>query len=101
MTEEGTQQLPYVQETVLKKRKKVNENWAVKNQERKAAKGQRHRDDGKGAIKRPEDFFREFRNKELDFHYGLASTHEEDFVQAASDADYEIAEYVFMPALLF
>ncbi|BAT06501.1 Os08g0542100, partial [Oryza sativa Japonica Group] len=66
MAEEGTQQLPYVRETVLKKRK-VNEDWAVKNRERKAAKRQRRRDDGKGAIKRPEDFVREFRNKELDF----------------------------------
>ncbi|KAF0901104.1 hypothetical protein E2562_037962 [Oryza meyeriana var. granulata] len=66
MAEEGTQQLPYVRETVLKKRK-VNEDWAIKNRERKAAKRQRRRDDGKGAIKRPEDFVREFRNKELDF----------------------------------
>ncbi|XP_003574861.1 60S ribosomal protein L7-2 [Brachypodium distachyon] len=66
MAEEGTQQLPFVRETVLKKRK-VNEDWAIKNRERKAAKRQRRRDDGKGAIKRPEEFVREFRNKELDF----------------------------------
>jgi large subunit ribosomal protein L7e len=64
--EDGTQQLPFVKETVLKKRK-VNEDWAIKNRERKAAKKQRRRNDAKGAIKRPEDFVREFRNKELDF----------------------------------
>ncbi|XP_062196380.1 large ribosomal subunit protein uL30y-like [Phragmites australis] len=67
MAEEGTpQQLPFVKETVLKKRKE-NEAWAVKNRERKAAKRQRRRDEGKGTIKRPEEFVREFRNKELDF----------------------------------
>lgn len=64
--EEGTQQLPFVRETVLKKRKD-NEEWATKNRERKAAKRQRRRHDAKGAIKRPEDFVKEFRNKELDF----------------------------------
>ncbi|KAG8060351.1 hypothetical protein GUJ93_ZPchr0002g24072 [Zizania palustris] len=37
------------------------------NRERKSAKRQRHRDDGKGIIKRPEDFVREFCNKEFDF----------------------------------
>lgn len=66
MAEEGTQQLPFVRETVLKKRKD-NEEWATKNRERKAAKRQRRRHDAKGAIKRPEDFVKEFRNKELDF----------------------------------
>ncbi|XP_062192937.1 large ribosomal subunit protein uL30y-like [Phragmites australis] len=67
MALEGTpRQLPFVEETVLKKRKD-NEDWAVRNRERKAAKRQRRRDDGKGAIKRPEEFVREFRNKELDF----------------------------------
>jgi large subunit ribosomal protein L7e len=65
--EEGTQQLAFVKETVLKKRK-VNEDWAIKNRERKAAKRQRRRNDAKGAIKRPEDFVREFRNKELDLN---------------------------------
>jgi large subunit ribosomal protein L7e len=65
--EEGTQQLDFVKETVLKKRK-VNEDWAIKNRERKAAKRQRRRNDAKGAIKRPEDFVREFRNKELDLN---------------------------------
>ncbi|KAM0900470.1 hypothetical protein ACQ4PT_020605 [Festuca glaucescens] len=65
--EEGTQQLDFVRETVLKKRK-VNEDWAIKNRERKAAKRQRRRNDAKGAIKRPEDFVREFRNKELDLN---------------------------------
>jgi large subunit ribosomal protein L7e len=44
------QQLPYV-ETVLKKRKQ-NEDWAVKNRERKAAKMQRGEYERKGAIKR-------------------------------------------------
>uniref|UniRef100_A0ACD5YAT1 Uncharacterized protein n=1 Tax=Avena sativa TaxID=4498 RepID=A0ACD5YAT1_AVESA len=64
--EEGTQQLAFVRETVLKKRK-VNEDWAIKNRERKAAKRQRRRNEAKGTIKRPEEFVREFRNKELDF----------------------------------
>ncbi|GJN15566.1 hypothetical protein PR202_gb02488 [Eleusine coracana subsp. coracana] len=67
MAEEGTmQQLPYVKETVLKKRKQ-NEDWAVRNRERKAAKRQRRIAERKGTIKRPEDFVTEFRNKERDF----------------------------------
>nr|XP_020183308.1 60S ribosomal protein L7-1-like [Aegilops tauschii subsp. strangulata] len=64
--EEGTQQLPFVRETVLKKRKD-NEEWATKNRERKAAKMQHRRHDAKCAIKHPEVFVKEFRNKELDF----------------------------------
>ncbi|KAF0895890.1 hypothetical protein E2562_017536 [Oryza meyeriana var. granulata] len=55
MAEEGTQQLPYVRETVLKKRK-VNKDWAVKNRERKAAKRQQRRRRDDGGIKRPEDY---------------------------------------------
>jgi large subunit ribosomal protein L7e len=51
------QQLPYVKETVLKKRKQ-NEDWVVKNRERKAAKMQRGEYERKGAIKRPEEFWR-------------------------------------------
>jgi large subunit ribosomal protein L7e len=67
MAEEGTmQQLPYVKETVLKKRKQ-NEDWAVKNRERKAAKRQRREYERKGTIKRPEEFVTEFRNRERDF----------------------------------
>lgn len=46
MAEEGTHQLLYVQETVLRKRK-VNEDWAVKSREQKAARRQCHcQDDG-------------------------------------------------------
>lgn len=60
------QQLAYVKETVLKKRKQ-NEDWAVRNRERKAAKRQRLVDERKGTIKRPEEFVMEFRNKERDF----------------------------------
>ncbi|KAG8048935.1 hypothetical protein GUJ93_ZPchr0009g280 [Zizania palustris] len=37
------------------------------NRERKSTKRKHRRDDGKGVIKRPEDFVREFCNKELDF----------------------------------
>jgi large subunit ribosomal protein L7e len=67
MAEEGTMQaLPYVKETVLKKRKQ-NEDWAVRNRERKAAKRQRRVNERKGTIKRPEEFVTEFRNKERDF----------------------------------
>ncbi|KAL6661912.1 hypothetical protein ACP70R_001296 [Stipagrostis hirtigluma subsp. patula] len=68
MALDGTPQpLPYVEETVLKKRKQ-NEDWAVRNRERKDAKRMRLRGDGKGVtIKRPEEFVRKFRNKELDF----------------------------------
>ncbi|KAL6900978.1 hypothetical protein ACP4OV_005654 [Aristida adscensionis] len=68
MALEGTpHQLPFVEETVLRKRKQ-NEDWAVKNRERKAARRRLLRlDDGKTAVRRPEEFVTEFRNKELDF----------------------------------
>uniref|UniRef100_A0A0E0R779 Uncharacterized protein n=1 Tax=Oryza rufipogon TaxID=4529 RepID=A0A0E0R779_ORYRU len=58
MAEEGTHQLLYVQETVLRKRK-VNEDWAVKSREQKAAR----RQTTAMPIKKPQDFVREFCNK--------------------------------------
>lgn len=67
MAVEGTPgQLPYVEETKLQKRKE-NEDWAVRNRERRAAKRQRIRDEHKAVVKRPEDFVTAFRNKERDF----------------------------------
>ncbi|CAD6264908.1 unnamed protein product [Miscanthus lutarioriparius] len=67
MAVEGTpQQLAFVEESKLKKRKE-NVDWAVRNRERKAAKRQRIRDEHKVIVKRPEDFVTAFRNKERDF----------------------------------
>ena len=64
MAVEGTpQQLAFVEESKLKKRKE-NVDWAVRNRERKAAKRQRIRDEHKVIVKRPEDFVTAFRNKE-------------------------------------
>lgn len=58
-------QLGFVKESVLKKRKE-NVDWAVRNRERKAAKRQRIRDGNKVAVRRPEEFVAEFRAKERD-----------------------------------
>jgi large subunit ribosomal protein L7e len=60
------EELAFVKETVLKKRKE-NADWALRNRERKAAKRQRIRAENKAIVKRPEDFVAAFRNKERDF----------------------------------
>jgi len=60
------EELAFVKETVLKKRKE-NADWAVRNRERKAAKRLRIREENKVVVKRPEDFVTAFRNKERDF----------------------------------
>jgi len=60
------EELAFVKETVLKKRKE-NADWAVRNRERKAAKRLRIREENKAVVKRPEEFVAAFRNKERDF----------------------------------
>ncbi|WOL15381.1 hypothetical protein Cni_G24162 [Canna indica] len=65
MVEEQPQPLNYVHETVLKKRKN-NEEWAIKRRERLTAR-KRSKESLKLAIKRPEEFVKEYRDKELDF----------------------------------
>ncbi|XP_072973295.1 large ribosomal subunit protein uL30y-like [Typha angustifolia] len=65
MEDEETKPLPYVRETVLKKRK-TNEDWAVKRRERLGARKNRGKENSKFAIKRPEEFVKEYRDKELD-----------------------------------
>lgn len=65
MAEEG-QQLPYVNEIVLKKRKN-NEDWALKRKLRLENIQQSKVNASKPIIRRPEDFVKEYREKELDF----------------------------------
>lgn len=65
MADQETKQLPYVEETVLKKRKN-NEEWAIKRRERIEAQKKKNKDISKSLTKRPEQFVREFREKELD-----------------------------------
>lgn len=70
MADQETKQLPYVEETVLKKRKN-NEEWAIKRRERIEAQKQKNKDISKSAIKRPEQFVQEFREKVSIFIPGL------------------------------
>ncbi|ONK72395.1 uncharacterized protein A4U43_C04F18980 [Asparagus officinalis] len=66
MADEGQKRLDYVEETVLKKRKN-NDQWAIKRREQIESRKQRNKDITKSAIKRPEQFVQEYRLKELDF----------------------------------
>ncbi|XP_010917039.1 large ribosomal subunit protein uL30y [Elaeis guineensis] len=65
MAEEESQPLAYVHETVLKKRKN-NEEWAIKRRDQLDARKKRKKEDLKLAIRRPEEFVKEYRDKELD-----------------------------------
>lgn len=65
MADEEQKPLAFVHETVLKKRK-TNEEWAIKRRERLDARKQRSKESLKLAIKRPEQFVKEYRGKELD-----------------------------------
>lgn len=65
MVDEDAKPLNYVHETVLKKRK-ANEEWAIKKRERVDARKRRYIENKKFAIKRPEQFVKEYRDKELD-----------------------------------
>ncbi|KAK8945700.1 60S ribosomal protein L7-1 [Platanthera guangdongensis] len=65
MVDEDAKPLNYTNEIVLKKRKK-NEEWALKKRERLDANQRRYLEIKKSAIKRPEEFVREYRDKELD-----------------------------------
>lgn len=62
MAEEDAKALNFVHETVLKKRKN-NEDWAIKRRGQLAAKKQRNQESLKLAIKRPEQFVKEYRDK--------------------------------------
>ncbi|XP_074577930.1 large ribosomal subunit protein uL30z-like [Curcuma longa] len=63
---EEPQPLNYVHETVLKKRK-ISEDWAVKRRGLLAEKKRSKQERFKRPIKRPEEFVKEYRDKELDF----------------------------------
>ncbi|XP_074576592.1 large ribosomal subunit protein uL30y-like [Curcuma longa] len=63
---EEPQPLNYVHETVLKKRK-TSEDWAIKRRELLAEKKRSKQERFKRPIKRPEEFVKEYRDKELDF----------------------------------
>ncbi|KAK1294302.1 60S ribosomal protein L7-2 [Acorus calamus] len=65
MAEEEPKPLTYIPETVLKKRKN-NEDWAVKRRERLAAQRLRSKEDKKLVFKRAEQFIKDYRDKELD-----------------------------------
>ena len=62
MAEEESQPLAYVHETVLKRRKN-NEEWAIKRREQLDARKKRKKEDLKLAIRRPEEFVKEYRDK--------------------------------------
>lgn len=62
MAEEEPQLLAYVHETVLKKRKN-NEEWAIKRREQLEARKKRNKENLKLTIKRPEEFVKEYRAK--------------------------------------
>ncbi|CAA0816430.1 60S ribosomal protein L7-1 [Striga hermonthica] len=57
--------LRYIPEVVLKKRKN-NEEWAIKRKLQVQERAKRHRPDS-SFIKKPEQFIREYRDQELDF----------------------------------
>ncbi|XP_074578336.1 large ribosomal subunit protein uL30y-like [Curcuma longa] len=63
---EEPQPLNYVHETVLKKRK-ISEDWAIKRRGLLAEKKRSKQERFKRPIKRPEEFVKEYRDKELDF----------------------------------
>eukprot|EP00268_Persea_americana_P020176 TRINITY_DN20404_c0_g1_i1.p1 TRINITY_DN20404_c0_g1~~TRINITY_DN20404_c0_g1_i1.p1 ORF type:complete len:247 (-),score=59.86 TRINITY_DN20404_c0_g1_i1:134-874(-) len=65
MADEEPKPLTYIPETVLKKRKS-NEEWAIKKRERLEARRQSFKEDRKLIFKRAEQFIKEFRDKELD-----------------------------------
>lgn len=65
MAEEEAKPLNYIPEIVLKKRK-TNEEWAIKRRERVAQKRLKIKEDKKHVFKRPEQIIKEFRTKELD-----------------------------------
>lgn len=65
MAEEDQTQLNFVVETVLKKRKH-NEDWAIRKKETLIAK-KKSKEAFRSTIKRPEQFVKEYRDKEVDF----------------------------------
>ncbi|KAJ4958162.1 hypothetical protein NE237_025273 [Protea cynaroides] len=65
MADEEQKSLPYIQETVLKKRKN-NEEWAIKRREQLEQRKQRGKENQKLVFKRAEQYIKEHRNKELD-----------------------------------
>ncbi|XP_042507247.1 60S ribosomal protein L7-2-like [Macadamia integrifolia] len=65
MADEEQKPLPYVQETVLKKRKN-NEEWAIRRKEQLGQKKLRSKENRKLIFKRAEQYIKEYRNQELD-----------------------------------
>ncbi|XP_077217071.1 large ribosomal subunit protein uL30y-like [Tasmannia lanceolata] len=65
MADEEPKPLTYIPETLLKKRKK-NEEWAIKRKERFEAQKQRSKENRKLVFKRAEQYIKEYRDRELD-----------------------------------
>ncbi|KAL2936655.1 60S ribosomal protein L7-2 [Bienertia sinuspersici] len=65
MTETEEQPLNYIEETVLKKRKH-SEDWAIKRRQQLLERQWKIKENKKYAFKRPEDYIKEYRSKELD-----------------------------------
>ncbi|XP_077222419.1 large ribosomal subunit protein uL30y-like [Tasmannia lanceolata] len=66
MADEEPKPLTYIPETLLKKRKN-NEEWAIKRRERLDAQKIRSKENRKLIFKRAEQYIKEYRDKELDF----------------------------------
>lgn len=62
MADEEAKPLDYINEVVLKKRKQ-NEEWAIRRREMSEVQRQRRKEDQKLAFKRPEQFVKEYRAK--------------------------------------
>lgn len=73
MADEEPKPLTYIPETVLKKRKS-NEEWAIKKRERLEERKQRIKEDRKLIFKRAEQYIKEFRDKVIILIFGKAST---------------------------
>lgn len=65
MAEKENQQLNYIEETVLKKRKH-SEEWAIRRRQQLLERQWKIKENKKLAFKRPEDYIKEYRSKELD-----------------------------------
>ena len=62
MAENEEQQLNYVEETILKKRKN-SEDWAIRRRQQLLERQWKIKADKKLAFKRPEDYIKEYRSK--------------------------------------
>ncbi|XP_021740681.1 60S ribosomal protein L7-1-like [Chenopodium quinoa] len=65
MAEKEEQALNYIEETVLKKRKH-SEDWAIRRRQQLLERQWKIKQDKKLAFKKPEDFIKEYRSKQMD-----------------------------------